>query len=379
MRYLELGEPVVYTVRRVSKILLAGKCWAKPILGDSTGKFFVIVGVTPADLDKLGEIIAVMRTENVTKTHYQTWDAYTLGRSAFNAQSNILSGMDAIEEMQAEHGLVVDIITKHWAEAKQNDLLMMYLKHILVLHACRLLNARTSNRLSAGELVASSSTLVDSLGRYNPGASAAKITASDTDLDRQLEFDDVSRESACDRGELAEAIEAICDDVVSQIVRLLNLGSDESVGHFLPIWFSRILVKPYTYAIRSLPAQRLDSLRASGLERSTVASIFLLERSLAEVSAMLSIVRDYPEMFIDNQDLIDEIISLIDVSTVLPEYEELINRVSEEIGTLHHYLTAQNYAPLMTHIGRVKSLIRHRDMHMLWPMHNVDGSLHPIY
>lgn len=382
MRYLELGEPVVYTVRKVSKTLLAGECWARPIIGDNTGKFFVIAGTSQADIDKLGEIIAVMRTEDATKTHYQTWGAYTLGRSAGNAHIDILDRMDALEEMQTDHSLVIEIITKHWAEAKQNNLLMRYLKHILVLHACKLLNARTSNRLSAGELVASSSSLVDSLGRYNPGAKSAQITASNTALDKQLEFDVKSRDSASDRGELALSIEPMCDDVVSQIVRLLNLGSDESVIHFLPIWFGRILVKPYTYAIRSLPAQRLDSLRASGLERSTVASIFLLERSLAEVSSMLSIIRDHPEVFIINQDLIDEIISLIDVEIVLPEYEKLIDNISEEIGTLQHYLAVQDYVSLKAHVRQIKTLIRHRDLHMLWPMHNVDdfdGPLHPIY
>lgn len=382
MRYLELGEPVVYTVRRISKTLLAGECWARPIIGDNTGKFFVIVGTSQSDLDKLGEIIAVMRTEDPTKTHYQTWDAYTLGRSAFGAHTNILDRMNALEEMQGEHSLVIEIITKYWLDARHNPLLMRYLRHILVLHACKLLNARTSNRLSAGDLVASSSSLVDSLGRYNPGASAAKLTASDTRLDAQLEFDELSRDSASDRGELAEDIERICDDVVSQIVRLLNLGNDESVKHFLPIWFGRILVKPYTYAIRSLFGPRMDSLRASGMDRTVVASTFLLERSLAEVSAMLSIVRGHPEMFIAHQDLIDEIIRLIDIDTALPEYEDLVDRVLERIDTIQRCLDSQDYVSLRAQIRQIKALVRNRDDIMLWPMYNVDdfdGPVHPIY
>ena len=128
--------------------------------------------------------------------------------------------MNALEEMQGEHSLVIEIITKYWLDARHNPLLMRYLRHILVLHACKLLNARTSNRLSAGDLVASSSSLVDSLGRYNPGASAAKLTASDTRLDAQLEFDELSRDSASDRGELAEDIERICDDVAVSYTHL---------------------------------------------------------------------------------------------------------------------------------------------------------------
>jgi hypothetical protein len=290
--------------------------------------------------------------------------------------------MNALEEMQDDHSLVIEIITKYWVDARHNPLLMRYLRHILVLHACKLLNARTTNRLSAGDLVASSSTLVDSLGRYNPGASAAKLTASDTRLDAQLEFDERSRDSASNRGELAEDIEAICDDVVSQIVRLLSLGSDESVRHFLPIWFSRILVKPYTYAIRSLFGQRMVSLRASGMDRTVVASTFLLERSLAEVSAMLSIVRDHPEMFIDSQDLIDEVIRLIDISTALTEYEDLVDRILECIDTIQRCLDSKDYVSLRAQIRQIKALIRHRDDIMLWPMYRVDsydGPIHPIY
>lgn len=377
---LQLGDVQIYRITLRSKVLFAQRCLARPLLADKRGKFFVISGVfSTRDLDKLGEIIGVIRTEDPKQTQFHTWTAYTLGRSAGLAHQNILDRIDDIEDMQSEHSLVIETITKYWQEAKRNSVLMQYLKNILVLHACKLLNARTTNRLTAGDLVASSSSLVDSLGRYNPGAKSAQITAANSRLDDQLEFDALSRGSAEYRGELARFVEQACDEIVTQIVTLTSFGTDEDVARYLPRWIKRILVKPYTYAIRSISDNRNIVSRADPIARQTMAGVFLAERSLSELDSAISTVRDNTQMFFDNPELLDELAELLAIETHLPEYAELQDQIKTLLAELADAIVAQDIVTVRKSIKNIKNLIRHRDIHMLWPMHDTDGTIHPIY
>lgn len=377
---LQLGDARIYRISQWSHILSAGKCLARPLLVDGLGKFFVISGVcTPRDLDKLGEIIAVIRTEDPKQTQFHTWTAYSIGRSAELAHDNILDRANALEDMQSDHSLVIGVITQYWQEAKHNTVLMNYLKNILVLHACKLLNARTTHRLEAGDLVASSSSLVDSLGRYNPGAKSAQITAANTRLSHQLEFDALSLCSAAYRRELARFVEQACDEVVSAIVALTRSGSDEELVDYLHRWISRILVKPYTYAIRSISDNRKIAFRTDESSRHMVAGAFVAERSMAELDAAISAIRDDYLFFADRIDLVEELVYLVSIETHLPEYKELQDNIRVQINELIEALRSKDLSRVRKSIKNIKNLIRHRDMHMLWPMHETDDTLHPIY
>ena len=377
---LQLGDARIYRISQWSHILSAGKCLARPLLADGLGKFFVISGVcTPRDLDKLGEIIAVIRTEDPKQTQFHTWTAYSIGRSAELAHDNILDRANALEDMQSDHSLVIGVITQYWQEAKHNTVLMNYLKNILVLHACKLLNARTTHRLEAGDLVASSSSLVDSLGRYNPGAKSAQITAANTRLNHQLEFDALSLGSAAYRRELARFVEQACDEVVSAIVALTRSGRDEELMKHLPRWIGRILVKPYTYAIRSVSDNRKIGFRTDELSRQMVAGAFVAERSLAELDAAISGIRDDYLFFAEHIDLVEELVYLVSIETHLPEYKELQDNIRILINELIEALRSKDLSRVRKSIKNIKNLIRHRDMHMLWPMHETDDTLHPIY
>lgn len=377
---LQLGDARIYRISQWSHVLSAGKCLARPLLADRLSKFFVISGVfTPRDLDKLGEIIAVIRTEDPKQTQFHTWTAYSIGRSAELAHDNILDRANALEDMQSDHSLVIGVITQYWQEAKHNTLLMNYLKNILVLHACKLLNARTTHRLEAGDLVASSSSLVDSLGRYNPGAKSAQITAANTRLDDQLEFDALSLGSAAYRRELARFVEQACDEVVSAIVALTRSGSDEELMKHLHRWIGRILVKPYTYAIRSISDNRKIAFRTDESSRQMVAGAFVAERSMAELDAAISAIRDDYLFFADRIDLVEELVYLVSIETHLPEYKELQDNIRVQINELIEALRSKDLSRVRKSIKNIKNLIRHRDMHMLWPMHETDDTLHPIY
>lgn len=377
---LQLGDARIYRISQWSHILSAGKCLARPLLADRLSKFFVISGVfTPRDLDKLGEIIAVIRTEDPKQTQFHTWTAYSIGRSAELAHDNILDRANALEDMQSDHSLVIGVITQYWQEAKHNTVLMNYLKNILVLHACKLLNARTTHRLEAGDLVASSSSLVDSLGRYNPGAKSAQITAANTRLSHQLEFDALSLGSAAYRRELARFVEQACDEVVSAIVALTRSGSDEELMKHLHRWIGRILVKPYTYAIRSISDNRKIAFRTDESSRQMVAGAFVAERSMAELDAAISAIRDDYLFFADRIDLVEELVYLVSIETHLPEYKELQDNIRVQINELIEALRSKDLSRVRKSIKNIKNLIRHRDMHMLWPMHETDDTLHPIY
>ena len=377
---LQLGDARIYRISRWSHVLSAGKCLARPLLADRLSKFFVISGVfTPRDLDKLGEIIAVIRTEDPKQTQFHTWTAYSIGRSAKLAHDNILDRANALEDMQSDHSLVIGVITQYWQEAKHNTLLMNYLKNILVLHACKLLNARTTHRLEAGDLVASSSSLVDSLGRYNPGAKSAQITAANRRLNHQLEFDALSLGSAAYRRELARFVEQACDEVVSAIVALTRSGSDEELMKHLHRWIGRILVKPYTYAIRSISDNRKIAFRTDESSRQMVAGAFVAERSMAELDAAISAIRDDYLFFADRIDLVEELVYLVSIETHLPEYKELQDNIRVQINELIEALRSKDLSRVRKSIKNIKNLIRHRDMHMLWPMHETDDTLHPIY
>jgi uncharacterized protein (UPF0335 family) len=377
---LQLGDVQIYRITLRSKVLFAQRCLARPLLADKRGKFFVISGVfSTRDLDKLGEIIGVIRTQDPKQTQFHTWSAYTLGRSAGLAHQNILDRIDDIEDMQSEHSLVIETITKYWQEAKSNSVMMQYLKNILVLHACKLLNARTTNRLSAGDLVASSSSLVDSLGRHNPGAKSAQITAANSRLDDQLEFDVLSRGSAEYRREVGRFVELACDEIVTQIVALASFGNDEDMTKYLPRWIKRILVKPYTYAIRSISDDRNIAFRVDPIARQTISGVFLAERSLAELDSAMSRVHNNTQMFFDSPDLLDELIDLVAIETHLPEYADLQDQIKTLLAELTDALAVQDTATVRKSIKSIKNLIRHRDIHMLWPMHDTDGTIHPIY
>ena len=377
---LQLGDAQEYRIASWSDTLYAGKCLARPLLVDRSGKFFVISGVfTPRDLDRLGEIIAVVRTEDPKQTQFHTWTAYSMGRSAKLAHRNILDRANALEDMKSEHSLVIEVITRYWQEAKHNSVLMSYLKNILVLHACKLLNARTAHRLDAGDLVASSSSLVDSLGRYNPGAKSAQITAANRRLNHQLEFDALSLGSAAYRRELARFVEQACDEVVSTIVALTRFGTDEELVGYLHRWISRILVKPYTYAIRSISDNRKIAFRTDESSRQMVAGAFVAERSLAELDAAISEIRDDHLFFADHIDLVEELLYLVSIETQLPEYKELQDNIRVQINALIEALGGKDQSQIRRSIKNIKNLIRHRDMHMLWPMHETDDTLHSIY
>lgn len=377
---LQLGDARIYRISQWSHVLSAGKCLVRPLLADRSGKFFVVSGAfTPRDLDKLGEIIAVIRTEDPKQTQFHTWTAYSIGRSAGLAHRNILDRANALEDMKSDHSLVIGVITRHWQEAKHNTVLMSYLKNILVLHACKLLNARTTHRLDAGDLVASSSSLVDSLGRYNPGAKSAQITAANTRINDQLEFDALSLGSAAYRRELARFVEQACDEVVSTIVALTRSGTDEELVDYLHRWISRILVKPYTYAIRSVSDTRKIAFRTDESSRQMVAGVFVAERSLAELDAAISGIRDDYLFFADHIDLVEELVYLVSIETHLPEYKDLQDNIRLQINELIKALGSKDQSQIRKSIKNIKNLIRHRDMHMLWPMHEADGTLHPIY
>lgn len=377
---LLLGEVQEYRISKRSHVLAAGKCLARRIAADRSGKFHVVSGVfSSKDQDKIGEIIAVIRTEDPSQTQFHTWTAYSIGRSAGLARRNILDRTRFIEDMQTEHSLVIEVITQHWQQAKQNPVMMGYLKNILVLYACRLLNAKTSHRLDAGELVASSSSLVDSLGRYNPGAKSAQITAANSRLDDQLEFDALSLGSAEYRAALVEFIERACDEVISTIVSLLRTGSDEDIEKYLPLLVKQVLVKPYTYSIRSISDQRGLMHQADAHSRQMIAGAFLAERSLAELDAAISTIRDYPEMFVDNIELAEELISATTVETDLPEYMALRGNISQMIVGLIDALRLQDITEVRKIIRDIKNIIRHRDIYMPWPMQETASVLHPIY
>lgn len=377
---LLLGVAQEYRISQSSKVLAAGKCIARPIVADRSGKFFVISGVySPRDLDRLGEIIAVIRTEDPKQTQFHTWSAYSIGRSAGLAYRNILDRARAIEEMQSEHSLVIEVITQHWQQAKRNPVMMSYLKNILVLHACRLLNARTSHRLSAGDLVASSSSLVDSLGRYNPSAKSAQITAANTRLEDQLEFDELSQGSAQYRGELAEFIEQACDEVIATIVSITKTASDEKLGVYLSSIIKQVLVKPYTYAVRSIGDQRGVIHLADEHSRQIVAGAFIAERSLAELDGAISTIRDHPQIFIENLDLVEELVSDLMTEVDLPEYTELQTNINYILNELVDALRRQDIMDIRKIVKSIKNIIRHRDIYMIWPQYDSFGVLHPIY
>ena len=373
MWHMQLGDEFTYDLRLRSGISAAKRFRVRPILGDEKGKHHLIVGAyNPKDLDRVGEIIAVVRTEDVGRTYFQTWDAYSLGRAGRSSTHNIESRRDELEQIRLSGRVFVTVLTQHWRQIRTSAVFADYYSRLMSAYGAKLLAALTTYRLEGGEKIAAAVRLEDSRDQLNPRARCAQIVASMRRLEGQLELDAVSLGSVEHRAMLGELLSASIDDTLVEIDWLMQTTPTLSTSKALGDLLGRLAVKPYTYALRVIDKNGYTNALHRMAARERIVQILFTERMLGQVSALLSIVRDNPAEFVDDPEAIRGLAGLLLVGKApTSAYEKLFVALRAELIHLMLAHEQHNAAGVAKTAQRIKKLLRYRDTTPLnWPKHN---------
>ncbi|MBA3678905.1 hypothetical protein H0W80_01790 [Candidatus Saccharibacteria bacterium] len=369
MPFLKLALEDIYQLGGISHISKAQKYFARAVVHDPTHKHFLITGaLVPEDEKRVGEFIAVVRPENPRRTYYQTWDAYSLGRSGKDSAVTIGKRRNELEIIRLDNFITVETLTGHWSEIRDNPSATAYFSELLSAHATKLLAAITVKRNTAGIQLAAASKNVDSLGRKNPSARAARIMAAQRRLEGQLEFDELSRNSALGRATFADLLSRTIDEELMQIDLLLRYGRSSTVKREFFRRSEILLCKPYLYGIRMIRRNGYLNALDNTNARNKIREVLFTERLLGQFSQLLSTVRDLNQDDVFRNTIVTDLEALIGGLGPTPDYTKLFALLRFSLDDLRAEIALNNQKEINRVIDRMKKTIRYREDYIRWPM-----------
>lgn len=161
----------------------------RQILVPGASPKYHLVLENPSDPRREGEIIAVSRTEDARRTTFPFWTVPSLVRTGNlgleNALMRRIKLLDSVSKLEE----IVPELAHHGRELRDDPMRLRYVCVVLSAEAAGLERAETRRRVEAFASLLSALDVTDSLGRYNPGATAAKLTRAKPFLAGQAEWD----------------------------------------------------------------------------------------------------------------------------------------------------------------------------------------------
>jgi len=322
----------------------------------ANNKAFVVVGTkSKADLKRIGEIVIVTRPEDPMQAKYPFFTADSFIRAADAIWQNV-----QLREMIMQDDLdFLDRTSRqmllNWSEFQtaSSALAMYFIKQKFA----RLLNARTARRIEVGKQLKTYSQFRDSRGRPNPLITSTIFGAAGRKLKKQQEFDSRVRASIENWGKLANSLSQSIERDIHQLFWLLTYHSNQSIARNWPKFLRRLWIKPTIYAC--LFADKLKN--EEGLNEQTskmIISAFLIELSLMDLSAALSVIRDHPKQF-DQKSY-----QLLEFTTSKPGigecYDNLHSSISSLLADIASSYAGGDFISGKKKIVKAKRLIRYR-------------------
>ncbi len=333
MWHMQLGPEADLTLPKRSQISQAGKFRVRKIVSESSGKYFVIVGVyNSADIDRLGEICSFIHPEDSAMRYVQSWSADTLLRAPKTTAANIERRREELEQMVLEDQVSIEAFAHRWADVRDNPVAVDFFRNLLNAQAISLLACQTTSRVEAGMRIDSAKGITDKNRRVNPGASAAKILKATSCLRSQLEFDARSLRSAHHRALLGEMLRVSIEETLAEVEYLLVYGSNDEVYKMLPELLGRLEVKPYWYGLRLIEKLRLADKIRSASARAQILEILQLEHFFLQYSHLISSVEaDIVDLdFIDKADFY-ELEQILPHNSSFEAYEMLVKIITHKL------------------------------------------------
>lgn len=365
---LEFGATEVYRLGGVSHISKGGKYLVKKVLNDPTQKHHLIVGVfDPRDSNRVGEFVAVVRPENAKQTYYQTWDAFSLGRSGQESANSIALSRNIIEKIRLDSNATIKSLTTNWPAISADPLVIEYFSQLLSGYSSKLLASRTIARIEAGETLSRVVDLKDTRGRFNPSAKSAQLVKAKRLLKDQLTFDALSLHSARKRVGFSGLVLDTFKQELIWLDSLLRYGPSNVVAKQLERSAELYTCNPFGYGLRVISyngyLNGLDRLTA----RNKIRSVMFLEDLLGEFSNTLSLVKNS-----ELRDLHPAIIS--DLESILPTsgpsrvYTDLLNLLRADLKELGNIVISDDSSALKRKISSAKKHLRWREANPRgWP------------
>ncbi len=365
---LEFGATQVYRLGGVSHISKAGKYLVKKVLNDPTHKHYLIVGVfDPRDSNRVGEFIAVVRPENAKLTYYQTWDAFSLGRSGQESANSIALSRNIIEKIRLDSNATIKSLTTNWPAIVSNPIAVEYFSQLLSGHSSKLLASRTIARIEAGETLSRVVDLKDSRGRFNPSAKSAQLVKAKRLLKDQLTFDALSLHSARKRVGFSGLVLDTFKQELIWLDSLLRYGPSNVVAKQLEHSAELYACNPFGYGLRVISYNGY----LNGLNRLTarnkIRTTFFIEDLLGEFSNTLSLAKN-SELRGLRPNIIAELKTMISVPSPSRVYSELLSLLRADLDELGSIMADGDDKALKRKIAQTKKHLRWRQANPRgWP------------
>lgn len=247
-------------------------------------KYWLVVGVSHVeDLHLVGEIMIDVKPDSAI--HHETFVTVESGmRSGHIGSERVLQRTKlesrhvlALSTVRTE--LLVDWLALLKNPRPSNDLLLMV--------ASDLDNARLSLRVDARDRTRSTVRFVDSLGRPNPRANAARLTAAIARLRLQIEADVLNRYSLHYRFLNCTVVaENIAADIWD--MQVMSDRDDRDFGKNVLQRLDRVAIKPYFWAVMWIRNNIGDNPRDMTLHLPFIAQLLATEQRLGEIDMLLS-------------------------------------------------------------------------------------------
>ncbi len=368
LNMLEFGAPEIYRLGGASRISKAGKYQVKKVLNDPTNKHYVIIGVFDSkDVGRVGEILAVVRTENPKLTYYQSWDVFSLGRSGRDSANSIASSRNAIESIRLGKSVAIKSLTTMWPAISSNPLAIEYFSQLLSGYSSKLLGARTINRIHAGEVLSDVIDLKDSRGRYNPGAKSAQLVMTDRILRDQLTFDALSLHSARNRAGFGGLVLDTFKQELIWLDRLLSFGRSSTVAQQFERSSELYACNPFGYGLKVIRLNGYLNALEKPVARNKIRSIMFLEDLLGEFSNTLSLVKN-KELRDLRPKIVSDLESMIPASGPSRVYSDLLKLLRADLAELGDIIASDDGPALLRKISQTKKHLRRREANPSgWP------------
>lgn len=249
-------------------------------------KYWLVTKVSNvADLDRVGEIMVNVRpTESVDHETFLTVESGIRSGLLGSRNVKLHSGLD--DSRAQAVNTVRDRLLEDWYEVVKTVNVSAELLRIV---EADMQLARTALRRDAKSRIGASRDFTDSLGRMNPRANAARLTAAIARLRLQIDVDMASERSLRYRFLNCTVIaESIAADIWDMQVMSYRLARSNLLASQFQKRIERIPIKPYFWAYLWLK-NRFDLTKLEDPNHTMfVAQLFAAEQCLGEVDMLLS-------------------------------------------------------------------------------------------
>ncbi len=283
-----------YSLGKPTKIRLRGNKLTDPnivvrqikIMPSTKGakKYWLVVEVSHLeDLHLVGEIMIDVKPSSAI--HHETFVTVESGIRSGQIGSERVAVRSSLEKSHTQAiATVRKRLLEDWAEVLQNP---RPSKRLIRLVASDLAHARTELRVDAKDRVFSSVDFLDSFGRHNPMANAARLTAALSRLRLQIEADVLNRYSLHYRFlncmVVAENIAADIWDIQVMAHWSPRLLSDEIAKRL-----DRMAIKPYFWAVTWIKNNIQAGRFGQPNNAMFIAQLLATEQRLGEIDMLLS-------------------------------------------------------------------------------------------